>query len=390
MIERIVVENFKSLRKVDLSLGRMNLFIGTNASGKSNFLDVLRVLQGIGNGLTIGEVLDGKPKSVLSEAWGGIRGGSRFACFAGERDTDQVYISACGAREGPPPQRSEYAITFSPSRGKVVHEAIRIGETMWELEELEELPDGNGRSRPTLTEYAQLERDSRDRDSAEELPDLASLVWLFANVQRIDPDPAILRGYSQPFQARRMGEHGEDFAALIKTIAQDEDALDAYLAWLRQLRPAEVDDVGTLAGALGEPMFVLRENGNEFPAPVLSDGTLRFAAVTPAFFQPEMPSIMMFEEIENGIHPSRTRLLIELLRSQARIGETRIVATTHSPMVLEWLQEDEYATTFLCKRDESTGESMILPLSEVPRFSDLVKHHPISELLSEGWLEMAS
>ena len=48
MIDRIVVENFKSLRRVDLKLGRMNLLIGANASGKSNFLDALRVLQGIG------------------------------------------------------------------------------------------------------------------------------------------------------------------------------------------------------------------------------------------------------------------------------------------------------------------------------------------------------
>ena len=67
MIERIIIENFKSFRRVDLHLGQMNLFIGTNASGKSNFFDALRVLQGIGNGFTISEILDGKPKSATSE-----------------------------------------------------------------------------------------------------------------------------------------------------------------------------------------------------------------------------------------------------------------------------------------------------------------------------------
>ena len=61
----------------------MNLFVGANASGKSNFLDLLRVLQGIGNGFTISEILDGKPKSVTSAVWDGIRGGSARACFAG-------------------------------------------------------------------------------------------------------------------------------------------------------------------------------------------------------------------------------------------------------------------------------------------------------------------
>ena len=103
-----------------------------------------------------------------------------------------------------------------------------------------------------LRKYAQIEWDSREQDSTEELPELASLVWLFANVQRIDPDPATLRGYSQSSRARRMGEHGENFAALIKTIAQDEDALDAYLTWLRQLRPAEVIEVVEAARRPGE------------------------------------------------------------------------------------------------------------------------------------------
>ncbi|MCY4122011.1 MAG: AAA family ATPase, partial [Acidobacteria bacterium] len=83
MIDRIVVENFKSLRRVDLTLGRMNLLVGANASGKSNFLDLLRVLQGIGNGFTFSQILDGKPQSATSAVWDGIRGGSRLACFAG-------------------------------------------------------------------------------------------------------------------------------------------------------------------------------------------------------------------------------------------------------------------------------------------------------------------
>ena len=89
MIDRIIIEDFKSLRRIDLSLGRLNLFIGTNASGKSNFLDALRVLQGIGNGFTISEILDGKPRSATSEVWEGIRGGSSNACFFG---TNEVTI----------------------------------------------------------------------------------------------------------------------------------------------------------------------------------------------------------------------------------------------------------------------------------------------------------
>ena len=105
MIDRIVVENFKSLRRVDLTLGRMNLLVGANASGKSNFLDLLRVLQGIGNGFTFSQILDGKPQSATSAVWDGIRGGSRLACFAGpgeDRGHGDVTIAVHGRFGGGP------------------------------------------------------------------------------------------------------------------------------------------------------------------------------------------------------------------------------------------------------------------------------------------------
>jgi predicted ATPase len=206
-------------------------------------------------------------------------------------------------------------------------------------------------------------------------------------MQRIEPVPSILREYSIPQSVRRMGEHGENFAALVKTIISDPAAKAGYLSWLQNLTPTEVDDVLVLEGALGEPLFALKERNVEYPAPVLSDGTLRFAAIAAAFFQPDMPDLITIEEIENGIHPTRLRLLVELLKTQARETGRQIIATTHSPVVLAWLSEEDYETTFFCKRDEETGESIIKPLTELPHFIDTVKKQPLSELFAEGWLE---
>lgn len=242
------------------------------------------------------------------------------------------------------------------------------------------------RSRPVLTQFAQASSGKWKQTDAEKA---ARLARLLANTQRVDPLPALLRAYSQAHQIRRIGEHGENFAALIRTFCSDPETKDAYLTWLRQLRPAEVDDVGTLSGALGESLFMLREGNKSFPAPVLSDGTLRFAAITAALFQPDMPAIMTIEEIENGVHASRLRLLVELLRSRAATGTTQLMVTTHSPTVLAWLEPEDYAHTFFCKRDEATGESRICPLTEVPNFLDVVKRQPIGDLFAEGWLEAA-
>jgi predicted ATPase len=406
MIERIVIENFKSLRQVDLTLGSLNLFIGTNASGKSNFFDALRVLQGIGNGFTISEILDGKPKSATSEVWDGIRGGSAKACFAGSNGQADISLRVEGRLPGKLRRKWSYGIRFTPHNGKVTSESLSVDSTtVYDSKPIAKNADGGPvlevryykggqgrqphlkfeRSRPVLGQFAHSNGDVKKSD-------VGVTEWvgfLLANTQRVDPHPAELRRYSQVHQIQRMGEHGENFAALIKTLCQDDKAKDAYLSWLRQLRPSEVDDVGTLTGAVGEPLFMLREGGQEFPATVLSDGTLRFAAITAAFFQPDMPGIMTIEEIENGIHASRVRLLVELLRNRAASGKTQIMATTHSPIVLAWLQEAEYDTTFYCKRDEVTGESNICSLTKVPHFAEVVKKQPISELFSEGWLEAA-
>ena len=392
MIERIVIENFKSLRSVDLTLGRVNLFVGTNASGKSNFLEALRVLEGIGNGFTIGEILDGKPRSAANEVWEGLRGGSAYACFAGTDDGKNITITADGTYEKPSSSSWGYHIVFSPSGERsVVDEKITIGSVQFGSSDLDRFKDSvnlpKNQKQPVLGTFYHV--DLNDSSTVNIIATGSPIAKFLSNAQRIDPMPPTLRGYSQHDQVDRMGIRGENFAALVKTICRDEKTKDAYLSWLRHLRPEEVDDVGTLSGALGEPMFMLRENGRDFPAPVLSDGTLRFAALAAAFFQPDMPDIMTIEEIENGIHASRVQLLLELFRTQAEYRKTQIFATTHSPAILDWLQEEDYKTTFLCTRDESTGESRIRPLADIPHFMDVIEKTPASELLSEGWFEAA-
>jgi recombinational DNA repair ATPase RecF len=63
VIEHIEIEGFKSLEKVSLDLGPLNIFVGTNASGKTNFLEALRVLQGIGYGYTVRRDLQWQAKA---------------------------------------------------------------------------------------------------------------------------------------------------------------------------------------------------------------------------------------------------------------------------------------------------------------------------------------
>lgn len=136
-------------------------------------------------------------------------------------------------------------------------------------------------------------------------------------------------------------------------------------------------------------MFMLKESGRSFPASVLGDGTLRFAAVTAAFFQPRMPDVMTIEEIENGVHASRARLLVELIRANAG-RRTQVMATTHSPTVLAWLHRGEYKHTYYCRRDPDSGASPITPLAALPHLDEAIAHESLGDLLAEGWMEAAT
>ena len=406
MINRIAIKGFKSFRDVTVDLGGLNLFVGTNASGKSNFFDALRVLQGIGNGFTVSEILDGKPRSATSEVWDGVRGGSAKACLEGPEQPEIFSITAAGRlRLGKAIRRWKYSVTVSPNRGHVERESLEYGgRSIYDSRyadrggvgspvlKVEYQHGGRGRprhlpferSRPVLRQF-----EGANRVESQHGAITARVADVLADMQRVDPTPTILRGYSQARQVDRMGEHGENFAALVRGICADPDAEGGYLEWLRELRPAEVDSVATLSGAVGEPLFMLREGDREFPAPVLSDGTLRFAAIAAAFFQPDMPQIMTIEEIENGIHASRTRLMLELLRVNAGTGSTQVLATTHSPAVLAWLKPSEYATTYVCRRNQDTSEATITPLRDVPGLREVAKSHSLADLFTEGWLEAA-
>ncbi|HSK75287.1 MAG TPA: AAA family ATPase [Thermoanaerobaculia bacterium] len=405
MITEIEIEGFKSLKKVHLKLGGLNLFIGANASGKSNFFDALQVLQGIGYGLTIEEIFNGKPKSATSEVWEGIRGGSSRVAFSGKNRQQggkgKIKFHAELRLPIVPNQTVSYSIEILPEEIAILNERLEEGSrTVFDAMGADWAPlvflagrysiPGNGgeshnlleRARPALGQWLRsdfvVEEDRRL---------LGECKRLLGNVQRINSSPDVLRDYSRAHATKRMGERGENFAALVKSIITDPDLGSSYLSWLRQLTPSELDDVVILSGALGEPLFALKEGEEITPAPILSDGTLRFAALAAAFFQPDMPDIITLEEIENGIHPSRLRLLVELLKSQSGGSGPQVFATTHSPVVLAWLEEKDYETTFLCKRDEETGASIIKPLSEIPHLIDLVRKQPIGELFTEGWLE---
>jgi predicted ATPase len=71
---------------------------------------------------------------------------------------------------------------------------------------------------------------------------------------------------------------------------------------------------------------------------VLSTGTLRVLALLACLRHPtKAPPVLFVEEIENGLDPRTVGLLVEEIRSAVESGSTQVIATTHSPYLLDKL-----------------------------------------------------
>jgi energy-coupling factor transporter ATP-binding protein EcfA2 len=403
LIDHLTIKGFKSFESVELDLGALNFFIGTNSSGKSNLFDALHVLQGIGYGLRVDEIFNGKPRSGNSEVWEPIRGGGANAGLLkwdADKETHTRRFVTIGIQGSSSTGRFNYSITLGPTRGTVRREQLKVGGLMvFSSDGADNTVEGPGfwveYGRPGRGRHPQIQFDRgkpvlsqiAPKCNERQAEHVRALLGLLSNCQRLDPVPAVLREYSSGREVQRLGERGENFAALVQTILAEAATAAAYRSWLERLTPRDLDDVAILHGALGEPLFALKHGGREFAAPVLSDGTLRFAALTAAFFQPDMPQTLVLEEIESGIHPSRLRLLVELLKARSSENGPQVMASTHSPVVVEWLATDDLDYCFLCRHDEQTGVSVVQALSSLPRFKEIVKRQPAGELFVEGWME---
>jgi hypothetical protein len=83
MIESLQLMKFKNFQDATLSLGKLTLLVGTNASGKSNLRDAFRFLHGMGRGYSLAEIIGEKYIEGGVLQWKGIRGGTREVAYRG-------------------------------------------------------------------------------------------------------------------------------------------------------------------------------------------------------------------------------------------------------------------------------------------------------------------
>jgi AAA15 family ATPase/GTPase len=108
-----------------------------------------------------------------------------------------------------------------------------------------------------------------------------------------------------------------------------------------------------------------------------------------ALFSAPEESLFVLEEIENGLHPTRVHLLVELLEQFAASRRLQIIATTHSSQVLLSLSQQALRDVVLFARTPDSPGTVTRRLGDLAHFDDVTQKTKIDRLFTTGWLERA-
>ncbi|MBC1256886.1 AAA family ATPase, partial [Trichormus variabilis] len=128
-------------------------------------------------------------------------------------------------------------------------------------------------------------------------------------------------------------------------------------------------------------------HSTDIDARSMSDGTLRFLAILTALLTRPEGSQIVIEEIDNGLHPSRAKLLVKILREIGSKRNIDILLTTHNPALLDALGPDTVPFVVVAHRDAETGESKLTLLENIDNFSKLFASYSLGEMTTKGAIE---
>ena len=187
-----------------------------------------------------------------------------------------------------------------------------------------------------------------------------------------------------------LGDSGENLPTVLQALFADPRKKEVFAQWTRELTPMDVKDLDFREGPDGKVHLMLQErSGRETSAHSASDGTLRFLAMLAALLGPDPARLYFFEEIDNGIHPSRLNLLIDLIEKQTAKGKTQVIATTHSPELLSIIGDTTFENTSVVCRLDDTDDAIIRRVADLPNAAELRKSQGLGRLMAGGWLEDA-
>ena len=410
MLTSLQLVDFKNFGDETLHMGPLTLIVGANASGKSNLRDAFRFLHGIGLGYTLSEIIGGKYGAGDQSEWAPIRGAvNEVIRFGQEEFTLRVrapgvdYSIRVGRSEehgGTFRVREERLAGRSPlwdstynsypdlgdpvrQQDDETHLLLRMGKTGTQRKYGDRIavrPD-----QPALTQIREHRRVAKaHKEHAQKV------IGLLASMRFLDLEPNLMRDPAYPGHTK-LGDSGGNLPTVLRAICADAERREALAEWTRELTPMDVKGFDfPVDPTTGRVQLVFREaNDRRVSAYAASDGTLRFVAMLAGLLGAEAERLYLFEELDNGIHPTRMRLLLDLIEGQAAKERIQVVTTTHSPDLLAMVGDPTFENTSVVCRRDGTEDAVIRRVKDLPKAAEIRRAQGLGRLHASGWMEDA-
>jgi len=334
MFQSVTIEGFKSIRSIkDFPLRPINILIGANGSGKSNFLEAFVFLQ---------EAQAGRMDFYVSK-----HGGADRLLHYGSKTTQEIKV----------------ALDSPHFRSLVAHYGYVAGDNL----------AGNlaGNLAAAILEWSFVNRAAPSflryqfHDTGFHSP-LKKTNDLNNNNRFLFPDGSNLASFLFLLKQR----YRESYDLIRKTVGLVAPFFEDFHLEPQALNPETI-----------KLEWKHKRSDREWDSSELSDGTLRFIALATLFLQPVelRPSVILVDEPELGLHPNAIELLYSLIRQAS--FETQVIAATQSPMLLDCFNPEDI---LVANRVE--GATTIERLKP-ERLAEWLNDYSLGQLWEKGELE---
>ena len=319
-LDSLTIVGFKSIRELrDFPLTQRNILIGANGAGKSNFVDFFRMLRAL--------ALDGLRAFVTRSG-----GGDGFF-YDGPQVTREINVTLKFGGHG-----FRFHLQPSPTSDLLVTAVVFWrGGNLWQGKRA-------GGYEAQITGWKDATSPTDPGVPSRQAQVYAAISsWVvyhfhdtsLTSPMRRDAESADYRelaadaGNLAPFLAHLRQQHPAIYQRIRETIQIVAPYFDDFLLEPRTLGPREV------------LRLEWRQKASSFPFQPwqLSDGTLRFIALTTALLQPDPPATIVIDEPELGLHPVALRVLAALIHEVS--ASTQIVVSTQSPQLVDHFEPDD-------------------------------------------------
>ena len=392
LIKKLRLKNFLSYGSEgqEITLEPLNVLIGPNASGKSNVIEALRLLQA-----TSKDLADAirKGGGVQEWLWKG-----REIYSTAEIEVVVAYLT------GSAPLRYRLCFTSTGQRFEIIDEVIgnepEIGESP-EVVLFYQYKDALIMRNVTQTEappgmpvgriIGPLRREELNADQSilsqrkdiDIYPEITYLGNQFANI-RLYTDWNLGR-YAAPRMPQKTDdpddfllEDASNLGLILNNLQHRTKTRGLLIEKFRKFYDT-ADDITTKVQG-GTIQVFIHEKGLHRPIPAarLSDGTLRYLCLLTILCHPTPPPLVCIEEPELGLHPDILPTIAELLIEAAQ--RTQLVITTHSDTLVSALTEIP-ETVLVCEQDETGTHSRRLEAESLKKW---LESYSLGELWSMG------